>query len=212
MPTDLQQIIPLINSLVSVAFGVLIKIAWDKWKERPEWRSLAIQSSFERKAEGDGVSINLKFTLVNQGRKVSIPFAMLNVITDPRFPDLGDTILPKGFQPIILPPDDSKDVMLTFDYNKALNLKDIKEVERRKLIDHGINAEIELVDNHKNSATAPLFIYEGGQYEFLKRLGCLHPLEYKLIYDRGVRSYLVVRKNRGQEILKLRTPQSITEG
>jgi len=199
MPLDAQQILII---LLSLAAGAAIPILYDRWKERPKWNSGYIASRFER-INGE-LSVNLEFVLINGGGNMSIWAAFLKIIPNPLFPQFGDIRVPQNFEPINLGAGESRLVSLTFTIPKPSDFKNIQDVKREELINRGLNAELQLFDNKRNRAVAPLFIYEGGTKLLFERLGAPSPQELGLMYERGIRSWLEVGKLRGNEILKMK--------
>jgi hypothetical protein len=163
MPIDIQFIYFLIGSTLGVASS--LKILHDYRKEKLRWHSGLIDSSFERIAN-EKISIKLELELVNRSnRNMSIVLAGLKII-DPQLAkfkfEFGNTYLPENFEPVYLREGETKPIVLTFVCPSPPYLKDVKDVKREDWINHGLDAELTLCDNQRNTATARLFIYESG--------------------------------------------------
>lgn len=203
MPLDIQQIIIFLMGSITVA---AIKILYDHYKEeRSYWFSGPIKSEFNR--ENGELLVKLNFDLINGVNKdMSIWSAFLKIISNLRFPEYGTSYIPQNFKPINISSNKTEPINLIFRFPRPPNLKDKKDVKREEWINHGLHAELTLVDNKRNQATAPLFIYEGGLNALLERLKLVSPIELYFIIERGTRSWLEVGKLRGSEILKIKGP------
>jgi len=185
--------VQLIYLLIGSTLGIVsfVKVMYDFYKEQIKWYSGYIESSFKR--EDEKILVELKFQLINNGRRsVSIPFAFLRII-DSKLPDIPyETCLPENFTPINLKEGEAKPVALRFISRRFPEIKPIQEVRREEMINHGIHARLLLIDGAKNKVEAWLFIYEGGMKEFLIRLGAPHPIESEIIFRRTEKSFLRV--------------------
>jgi len=194
---DTVGLISLIYLLIGSTLGIAsaIKMVHDYRKEQMKWDSTHIESSFERKDDGN-ILIKLEFMLTNQGRRaMSIPIAFLRTSHDPqlfRF-GVGDMYKPQDFEPINLAGGETKPVTLNFVSLHPPSIEDIKELGEKELPLQGINAELELVDNEHHRAKAQLFIYEGGFIQFFEKHRIKIPVNselFQIIMARGRKEFL----------------------
>jgi hypothetical protein len=169
---DTTSLISLIYLIIGSTLGIFsfIKMIYDYRKEQMKWYSAPIESDFERKNDGN-ITIKLEFMLTNEGRRnMSVPIAVLSIFSDPQFLrfGFGDTCKLQDFKPINLRGGETKPVILNFVSLRPPNIKNIKDVKREELLNHGINAKLELMDNERHTAKAQLFIYEGGFLKFFE--------------------------------------------
>ena len=164
MAVDIGLIYILIGSTLGIAS--FFKIIHDYRKEQMKWYSGRIESGFERR-DDENITIKLEFMLINEGRRdMSIPHAFLKISPDSRFLEFGTICLLQNFKPIFIRGGETKPVTLTFVYHKPSDLKDIQDVKGEEILNHGLNAQLEVMDNERHIVKAQLFIYEGGFIKF----------------------------------------------
>lgn len=173
-------IVPILTTVLGTAFGFLLKVIWDSWKNRTRWHTTGISASFE-KADDGGVeikSIMLEFKLTNHGTKrISIKSIFLNVM---KKGFSVATLIPNKFTPVNLEGDETRKIKVNFLVSEDLSSR----IGRLETAKNGfIITRVSLVDNDAEEKTSTTIAYEGGIKKFIEKYGYPGPKNLKTMLD-----------------------------